>query len=178
MPDKHLQIFGVCLWKDRVDETSSTFGSFTHKRYVVRCNKYHRQPSDMRGKSVACFPIDDEFFFSVFPQDAHGLQRSIVHGPIPVDPETLTTGSHRTRVAPWKITFREAQIVDRIQQIRLPNAIGSAKCNNPVREIEMSVRVVTELGDWYLSESQHWNISHKLKASVQIWMISPVRWNL
>jgi hypothetical protein len=49
-----------------------------------------------------------------------------------------------------EITFGEAQIVDGIQQIGFPNAVGATYCHNSFMKIEGNMAVISKLSEFYV----------------------------
>ena len=104
----------------------------------------------MLRKFLVGFLIEEEFFFACFPQDADYFFRRGLLFKMPFYAEAGTSFEYILLVGFGEITFREAEIINRIQQVGLANAIVTANAYNPFPELEICLFVIFELYERYL----------------------------
>src|SRR6185503_19444086 len=107
-----------------INKSSSLFAPGRYDLYVIRRNDYAGIMAYMPGKLFIRLTVNGELFFACLPQNANCFFGFIPNFKFAFQPEPIIS-LQNIGCIPCKITFREAEIMDGIQQICFSDPIAS-----------------------------------------------------
>ena len=145
IPDQVFQIFRVKLRKQGIHKAPSFLRTAGYQNNIIRSNKNNGETTNMGREFGTLFLVNPKFLLPVFTHDTNRFMVLTLLLPVTLQPETLASDLDGAGICTGKIAFCKAQVVNRIQEIGLSNAIRAGKAYNPLREGEFLLSVITEL---------------------------------
>jgi hypothetical protein len=108
----------------------------------------------MPGKFFIRLTVNRELFFACLPQNANCFFGFIPNFKFAFKPETIIS-LQNIGCIPCKITFREAEIMDGIQQIRFSNPVASRNAYYSFCEWNKAAQIILELDQGDVIQSEH-----------------------
>lgn len=145
--DKSPEIFRLGLGDNGVDIPSSFLASIGDHADIVGGNDHTGQFAHMGGEPFAGFPVHEKLLAARFAQNADRFDILSIPGKPAFYPEPCLPGMRIEGVGPAEIALCEAQIVDRIEQVRLSHSVPAADADDPGIEPEILLEIVLEPGE-------------------------------
>jgi hypothetical protein len=145
VPDQALEIGGVELGKNGVEEFPPVFADARDERDIVRRDDHEGIVADVFGKARIRQVVQVKLLAPGLAQDADRFFITAIDTEPSFQPESFMPFLGYQGILPRKIAFGEAEIVDGIQQVGLANAVTPADTHDPFIETEFPRKIVLEL---------------------------------
>jgi len=143
--DEQLQVSGIQLRKQGVEETTAFLTSAGNDLHIVGSDDDAGEMPDMPGEFIVGLSVERKFLLAIFPENANDLRRCAFFFKMAFDAEAGRSFQYILLIAPGKIRFGKTEIIDGVEQIGLAHSIISADAYDPIREPESILAVVLEL---------------------------------
>jgi hypothetical protein len=150
--DEALQVAAVQLGKEGIEESSALLTAAGDDLYVIGGDDNAGKAADMVGELLIGLVVQGKFLLAVLTQDAKYLVGLALLLKMPLDTEAGVAFTDILLVGFGEIALGEAEVIDRIEQVGLADAIIATNADDPVLELEGGLGIILELDERYLFE--------------------------
>ena len=140
-----IQIHPVRLRQHTIDETASHLAA-SHNDFLVLGRHHHqRYPSDVFAQRLAHFAVPLHLLGHTLAHHARGLDVLALHPIAAMDGEILLAAADVRHISPTTAALAERQVINRLEQIGLANAVVTHKAVHIGAEIHIKLAIRLEI---------------------------------
>ncbi len=142
--DEMLHVPGIQLAEEAVQPPAAVLASAEDDLRVIRRDHHGRELPDVPGEFLVAFIVQGDIFFAVL----YGADDLVIFS-APLEegfqPKTVCVVPDILRFRGVEIAFGEAEIINGVQEVRLPRTIPAGDADDPFGKTESPESIILEL---------------------------------